>query len=67
MNKINNKIAWGLAMGTFAVTIAGAFNGTAILGLASITVGALALVTALSARQQMEKKKLNPELAVKLI
>ena len=54
-------------MGTFAVTIAGAFNGTAILGLASITVGALALVTALSARQQMEKKKLNPELAVKLI
>ena len=67
MNKINKKIPWGLAIGTLGVTIAGAINGTAILGLASITVGALALVTALSARQQMEKKKLNPELAVKLI
>jgi hypothetical protein len=67
MNKINNKIPWGLAIGTLAITIAGAFNGTAILGLASITGGALALVTALSARQQMEKTKLNPELAVKLI
>lgn len=67
MNKINNKIPWGLAIGTLAITIAGAFNGTAILGLVSITGGALALVTALLARQQMEKRKLNPELAVKLI
>ena len=55
MNKINNKLPWGLAIGTLGVTIAGTFNGTAILGLASITGGALALVTALLARQQMEK------------
>ena len=27
MNKINNKIPWGLAIGTLGVTIAGAFNG----------------------------------------
>jgi hypothetical protein len=66
MKKINNKIPWGLAIGAMGVTIAGAFNGTAIIGLASITGGALALVTALLARQQMEKTKLNPELAVKL-
>ena len=66
MNKINNKIPWGLAIGTLGVTIAGAFNGTTILGLVSITGGAIALVTALLARQQMEKTKLNPELAVKL-
>jgi hypothetical protein len=66
MNKINNKIPWGLAIGTLGVTIAGAFNGTAIIRLASITGGALALVTALLARQQMDKKNLNPELAVKL-
>jgi hypothetical protein len=66
MNKIYDKIPWGLAMGTLGVTIAGAFNGTAILGLVSITGGAIALVTALSARQQMEKTKLNPELAMKL-
>ena len=56
----------GLAIGTLGVTIAGAFNGTTILGLVSITGGAIALVTALLARQQMEKTKLNPELAVKL-
>jgi hypothetical protein len=66
MNKINNKIPWGLAIGTLGVTIVGTFYGTAILGLASLTGGALALITALFARQQMEKKKLKPELAVKL-
>ncbi len=66
MIKIYNKIPWGLAVGTLGVTIACAFNGTAILGLVSITGGAIALVTALLARQQMEKTKLNPELAMKL-
>jgi hypothetical protein len=66
MNKVNNKIPWGLDICTLGVTIAGAFNGTAIIGLTSITGGALALVTALLARQQMEKTKINPELAAKL-
>jgi hypothetical protein len=66
MKKINNIIPWGLAMGTLGVTIAGAFNGTALLGLASITGGALALMTALLAKQQIEKKKLKPALALGL-
>ena len=66
MNKIYDKIPWGMAIGTLGVTIAGAFNGTATLGLVCITGGAIALVTALLARQQMEKTKLNPELVVKL-
>jgi hypothetical protein len=66
MNKINNKIPWGLAIGTLGVTIAGAFNSTTLLGLASVTCGALALVTTLFARQQIEKKKLRPELAIGL-
>ncbi len=66
MNKINNRIPWGLAIGTLGVTIAGAFNDTAILGLASVTGGALALVTTLLARQQIEKKMLKPELAMGL-
>jgi hypothetical protein len=66
MNKINNKIPWGLAIGTLGVTIASAFNGTAILALTSVTCGALALGTALFARQQIEKKKLKPELAMGL-
>jgi hypothetical protein len=64
--KINNKIPWGLATGTLGITIVGAFNGTALLGLVSITAGALALVTALLAKQQIEKKKLKPELALEL-
>jgi hypothetical protein len=66
MNKINNEIPWGLAIGTLGVTIAGVFTGTAVLGLTSITMGALALVTALLAKQQIEKKKLKPELAMGL-
>jgi hypothetical protein len=66
MNKINNKIPWGLAIGTLGVTIAGLFNGTALLGVTSVTCGALALVTAVFARQKIEKKKLRPELAMGL-
>jgi hypothetical protein len=53
-------------MGTLGITIAGAFNGTALLGLASITGGTLALMTALLARQQIEKKKIKPALALEL-
>jgi hypothetical protein len=64
--KINNKIPWGLATGTLGITVAGVFNGTAMLGMASIIGGALALVTALLARQQIEKKKLKPELMLEL-
>ena len=64
--KINNKIPWGLATGTLGITIAGVFNGTAMLGIASITGGALALLTALFAKQQVEKKKLKPELLLEL-
>lgn len=63
--KVNNKIPWGLATGALGITTAGIFNGTAMLGIGSVVVGALALVTTLS-RQQIEKKKLKPELALKL-
>jgi hypothetical protein len=38
----------------------------AVLGMASIIGGALALVTALLAKQQIEKKKLKPELILEL-
>jgi len=64
--KINSKIPWGVATGTLGITIANIFDGTAMLGVASITGGALALVTALLARQQIEKKKLKPELILEL-
>jgi hypothetical protein len=66
MNKMKNTIPWGLAIGTLGITMAGAFYGTAALGLASITGGALALAAALLARRQTEKKKLKPELAMEL-
>jgi hypothetical protein len=64
--KINNKLPWGLATGTLGITIASVFNGTAMLGIASITGGALALLTALFAKQQIKKKKLKPELMLEL-
>jgi hypothetical protein len=64
--EINNKIPWGLATATLGVTIGGIANGTAILGMASIIGGALALVTTLLAKQQIEKKKLRPELMLEL-
>jgi hypothetical protein len=63
--KINNKLPWGLATGTLGLTAAGIFDGM-ILGMASIIDGALALVTALLAKQQIEKKKLKPELMLEL-
>jgi hypothetical protein len=64
--EIKKKISWGLATGTLGITIAGMFDGTAMLGMASIIGGALALVTALLTKQQIEKKKLKPELMLEL-
>lgn len=64
--EINKKIPWGLATGTLGITIVGMFDGTAILGMASIIGGALALVTTLLTKQQIEKKKLKPELMLEL-
>ena len=63
---IKNKIPWALVMGTAGVTIAGAFNGTAIMGIASVIMGGAAMVTALLVRQGIEKKRLNPKLAMEL-
>ena len=56
---IKNKIPWTLVMGTAGITIAGAFNGTAIMGIASVILGGLAMVTALLVRQEIEKKRLK--------
>jgi hypothetical protein len=64
--EINKKIPWGLATGTLGITIVGMFDGTAMLGMASIIGGALALVTTLLTKQQIEKKKLKPELMLEL-
>lgn len=64
--KINNKVPWGLATGTIGITTVGIFDGTMMLGMVSVVAGALALVTALLAKQQTEKKKLKPELILEL-
>jgi hypothetical protein len=53
-------------MGTAGVTIAGAFNGTAIMGITSVIMGGAAMATALLVRQEIEKKRLNPKLAMEL-
>jgi hypothetical protein len=63
---IKNKIPWTLVIGTAGVTIAGVFNGTAIMGIASVIMGGSAMVTALLVRQGIEKKRLNPKLAIEL-
>ena len=63
---IKNKIPWTLVIGTAGVTIAGAFNGTAIMGIASVIMGEAAMVTALLVRQGIEEKRLNPKLAMEL-
>ena len=63
---IKNKIPWTLVIGTAGVTIAGAFNGTPIMGIASVIMGGSAMMTALLVRQEIEKKKLNPKLAMEL-
>jgi hypothetical protein len=52
--EINRKSPWGLAMGTLGITTVGMFDGTAMLGMASIICGALALVMALLTKQQIE-------------
>ena len=57
--EINMKIPWGLATGTLGITIVGMFDGTTMLGMASITGGALALVTALLTKEQIEKKEIK--------
>jgi hypothetical protein len=64
--KIDNKIPWGLATVTLGVTTVGIFDSTMMLGMASVVGGALALVTALMTKQQIEKKKLKPELVLEL-
>ena len=64
--EINKKIPWGLAIGTLGITFVGMFDGTAMLGMASIIGGALTLVTALLTKQQIEKKGLKPELMLEL-
>jgi hypothetical protein len=63
---VNKKIPWGLATGTLGITIAGMFDGTAMLEMASIIGGALTPVMALLTKQQIEKKKLKPELMLEL-
>ena len=57
----NKKIPWGLATGTLGITFVGMFDGTAMLGMASIIGGALTLVTAHLTKPQIEKKGLKPE------
>jgi hypothetical protein len=56
-----------LVIGTAGFTVADAFNGTVIMGIASVILGGSAIVTSLLVRQEIDKrKKLNPELAMEL-
>jgi hypothetical protein len=64
--KINNKILWSLVVGMLGTTMTGIFNGTIIMGIASVILGDSAVMTALLTKRQTEKRKLKPELAMEL-
>jgi hypothetical protein len=66
MNKINNKIPWGADYKYAGYNNCRCIQRYDNIRIGKLNWGALALVTALLARQQMEKKKIKPELAVKL-
>jgi hypothetical protein len=63
---IKLKLVWSLILATEGVTATGAFNGWPVMGVASVILGGIAVTMALLLKQQMEKIKLSPKLAMEL-
>jgi hypothetical protein len=63
---IKLKMVWSLILATEGVTATGAFNGWPVMGVASVILGGIAVTMALLLKQQMEKIKLSPKLAMEL-
>jgi hypothetical protein len=63
---IKNKIAWSLILAAEGVTATGAISGWPIMGAASVIIGGTAMTMALLVKQQVEKIKLSPKLAMEL-
>jgi hypothetical protein len=60
------KMVWSMVLAAECVTATGAFNGWPIMGIASVILGGIAITMALLLKQQMEKIKLSPKLAMEL-
>jgi hypothetical protein len=65
MNFIKN-ITYGLVGGTYGISGLGMMDGGQIFAIASMTLGGAAMVSALIVRNQVKRKQLNKELAIKI-
>jgi len=65
MNLIKN-ITYGLVGGTYAIIGLGMIDGGQIFAIASVALGGAAMVSALIVRNQIKRKQLNKELAIKI-
>lgn len=63
---IKCKMVWSLALAAEGVTATGAISGWPIMGVVSVILGGTAITMALLLRQQAEKIKLSPKLAMEL-
>jgi hypothetical protein len=65
MNFIKN-ITYGLVGGTYGISGLGMIDGGQIFAIASMALGGAAMVSALIVRNQVRRKQLNKELAIKI-
>jgi hypothetical protein len=65
MNFIKN-ITYGLVGGTYGISGLGMIDGGQIFAIASMALGGAAIVSALIVRNQVRRKQLNKELAIKI-
>ena len=65
MNLIKN-ITYGLVGGTYGISGLGVLDGGQIFAIASVALGGAAMVSALIVRNQIKRKQLNKELAIKI-
>jgi hypothetical protein len=65
MNVIKN-ISYGLVSGTFGVTGLGVVDGGQVFAIASVALGGAGMVSTLVVRNQINRKKLDKKIAIKM-
>ena len=65
MNLIKN-ITYGLVGGTYGISGLGMIDGGQIFAIASVALGGAAMVSGLIVRNQIKRKQLNKQLAIKI-
>ncbi len=64
--KLIKNITYGLVGGTYGISGLGMIDGSQIFAIASVALGGAAMVSALIVRNQIRRKQLNKELAIKI-